>query len=269
MATENHVLLTGMILDAPEIANINDIPQASFSLFTLRQARPTPAGEDDTDEIRVITRDASLVEQAKKLKQYDTVSILGTFNSIDVEKYFCCENEACTEYKKPVPYKGCLSYVNPIEIMPMQILPGNKPLKGTDDIALDKKLRLLNFREHSNSVRLIGRAIGKPKHVPLEVVNKKSKKKELLHLWQLRIATKRPMVVSGGLATHDHITVMSYNNISEISNNDFLSVRGFIKSKNYPKVRKCPCCQQEIKTNDYSLCVVPYDVEYIKEQGVK
>jgi len=256
MASENYVALTGMVPEEVNITVVDGVKQASFKLFTLRKRMRTLAGEDETDIINVFTRDSELISQIKKLHPTEIVSVIGNFCSVDVPKTFCCENSECSAHGVPVEYKGSISYINPIEIMPIAWAPEITPI--------DAKLWLHKYREHSNTARIIGSACGGAKHIPLEVLNKKSGAKELLHLWQLRVRVKRHKLVANSLSNTDFISVNSYEELPEVKSGDFIAINGFVKSKIYTKNRKCPCCGKDIKTTDTSLSIVPYTIEHIR-----
>ena len=265
MATQNFVLLTGMIATAPTISIVNDVKQASFDLFTLRKHTPTPAGADGSDTIQVITRDSSIIEQLNNFKLYDIVSVLGKFYTVDVPKFFMCQNEACKEYNVPVSYKGSMSYISPTEIMPVCIeTDGGEPSKVRE---LDSKLKLLSYRDHSNTALIIGRCIGSPIHTPIEIRSKKHpSKKELLHTWQVKVFVKRPTLAVNSLTKVDHITVLTYEDISHFKDKDFIAVDGFVRAKKYNKIRTCPCCKGKIQTSDSSLGIVAYNIEHIEDR---
>lgn len=258
MAMDNLVHLTGMVDGKINVSVVNGFKQASFNLFTLRKRMRTPAGEDESDLIPIFTRDAEMISQIKKLAHGNVISVIGNFCSVNTEKEFCCKNKECREYEVPVGYKGTISYINPIEIMPI--------IKNAEIPEMDVKLFLHQYREHSNTVRLLGRANTDVKHIPLEVLNRKSGEKELLNLWQFCMNVSRRKLVSASLSKADYITINAYEyeDIKELKSGDFVCINGFVKSKLYKKVRKCPCCGSDIKTQDTSLCVVPYRVEHIK-----
>lgn len=259
MATENFVLLTGILKDAPEHSILNDIKQMSFVLHTLRKPIPTKAGMDETDDINFFTRDELIISQMKKYKPGCILSVIGTFCSLDVEKEFQCNNKDCKEYQVPVVFKGCHSYINPIEVMPVDNNDGKE--------LFDAKIKLYQYREHSNTARLTGRVDSPVKHITFDVTDRKNKSKELLHLWQFRVFVKRQKFVSNSLATSDYISINSYEPI-EASKGDFVTVNGFVRAKQYTKERKCPCCGETIKTTDRSLSVIPYTLEVIKRMEV-
>ena len=255
MATENFVLITGILLNPVTFTEENGFKQADFSVISLRKERHTPAGMDESDEIHCSTHDDSVILALKKIKPGTILSIIGTYCSLDIEKYFSCENPECKYYDVPQSYKGLRTYISPIEVMPMDY-------KGEDAIA--PQMRLHRYREHSNNVRLIGRALAEPKHITVPVVNKKTKAQELIHIWKLKLAIKRQKYITSSLATCDYVTVDSYENPTEVDEHDFVMVNGFVKSKTHVKKRSCQCCGKPILTKDYSLTVVPYTLEHIK-----
>jgi len=255
MATENFVLITGILTEAPVFTEENGFKQADFSIISLRKERYTPAGMDESDEIHCSTRDDTVILSLKKIKPGTILSVIGSYCSLDIEKYFSCKNPECKYFNVPQAYNGLRTYISPIEIMPMEY-------KGEDSIAPQMKLH--RYREHSNNVRLIGRAISEPKHISLPVINKKTKTQELIHIWKLKLAIKRQKYITSSLATCDYITIDSYENPKELKEHDFVMVNGFVKSKTHIKKRNCPCCKKNILTEDYALTVVPYTLEHIK-----
>lgn len=255
MATENFGLFTGIMPELPVYKEENGILQADFFIVSLRKERFTPAGMDESDEIYFSTRDDSVILSLKKIKAGTILSVIGNYCSIDVEKSFSCENPECKYHHIPQKYKGSLTYINPIEIMPMDY-------KGEE--ALAPQFKLHRYREHSNTIRLLGRVIGETKHISIPVVNKTNHKQELIHIWKLKAAVKRQKYVANSLATTDYITIDSYENPKDLKEHDFVLVNGFVKSKKYLKKRTCQCCGKEILTKDYSLTVVPYTLEHIK-----
>lgn len=255
MATKNLAHFLGILADDPLFTTINGQKQAAFSLYTLRPAIPTPAGEDESDLIYVSTKSAGLINQIKRLKKDDIVDMFGNFCGVDVTKYYFCKNPDCREFETPVPYKGSVSYINPIEITKVNEAAWDE---------IKAKMFLQQNRYHSNTIQLIGTAKEHPVYTPIERVNRQSGDKEMISLWDLRMSIKVKHLIPGSLHAKDYISVISYNDLSKIKNGDFVSIDGFVKSKHYSKIRKCPCCGTEIKSLEYSMSVIAYDYEHIR-----
>lgn len=258
MATENFSLFTGILSAPADITEEGGTKQACFSIISLRKEQFTPAGMDESDEIHFHTFDEHIISTLKKIKTGTILSIIGTYCSLDVNKEYSCQNPECKFCNVPQPYKGVLTYINPIEIMPMDY-------KG--ESALAPQMKLHQYREHSNNVRLMGRALSDPKHITVPVINKKTNKQELLHLWTFKMVIKRQKYVTNSLASCDYVTINSYENPRELQKHDFVMVNGFAKSKTHLKKRTCQCCGKEILTKDYALTVIPYTLEYIKSNS--
>ena len=250
MAYENFVMLTGMIISELQTENEHGLTKGTIKIMTKRKDIDTIAGSNKNDEIPIVTKSSSMIKQMRPLKEGTLVSVIGIFCSVDVTKEFQCNNPACDKYLEPIPYKGVMSYIHPIELMPFT---GIEP---------DPKMTLYNYREHSNTAHIIGKICSEVRFAPIERPNRQ----DTIDSWKMRLSVKRPVLVTNSLSTCDYISVHSFSEIpGDIGPEDMVAVNGFVRSKKFVQKRQCPCCKSSIETNDYALSIVPYRVEYFRK----
>lgn len=251
MARINDIRLYGMVVQPPTIykdKNTNEYLKGFCTLVVIGGYRATGTFPEKYNYPRILTRDPEQVAEMAKWKENDVIELKGSLTTKNMTKTKVCES--CGEkIKQP----GTVVYVHPI-------FTNVRATNLTRDEAIEA---LKQNAEISNSALLMGVLCREPK----AYVNPKNRK--TLTTYQLAVKRKFRIKEDPAEADVDFPWVKSYGeqgqkDIKTLKKGSVVLIDGKLQIREREVVAKCPHCEAENKWKDYSMEVVPYSVEYMR-----
>lgn len=251
MARINEIRLYGMVVQAPTIykdKNTDEYIKGLCSLVVIGGYRSTGTKPEKYNYPRLLTRDPKQIAEMSKWKENDIVEIKGALTTKNMTKTKVCV--ACGEkIKQP----GTVVYVHPIfaEVR-------------TSHLSKDAAIEILKKNaEISNSAMLMGVLCREPE----AYVN--SKNKSRLTTYQLAVKRKYRIKEDPAEIDVDFPWVKAYGeqgqkDIKTLKKGSVVLVDGKLQVREREVAAACPHCGAENKWKDYSMEVVPYSVEYMR-----
>ncbi len=258
MAKHNEVRLYGYCKERPEVLideTTGDAVRCVFSLITIRGIRDFGENENFArlDSIRILTLNKRMIEIARKIEPNTMVEIKGTFNTRNINKAFICKH--C---HKKVSVRGSISFVNPIFI--------DKRERVQDE---NEALAYLKEKyELSNNATIIGVLCRDPKLFTLQ-------NGTAITTYQMAVMRKYKLFDENTDNTVDFPWVKSYgkvalSDIQALKKGSYVFLDGVVQAREVIRRTECPSCGNENEWNEVVTEIVPYAVEYLRDNdGIK
>lgn len=251
MAIHNTFYGYGQVFAEPRIIKDEDgnYSLGRCSFITIRGRRSTG---NTLDHVRydcptIQTRKEIDVKTLDSLKVNDMMEIKGTLTSREVVR-----TTICPHCGRENALKGIVTYINPIYVG-----------KRENNISREDGLALLQDKcEISNNCSVMGMVCQEPQFYQTEDGYTEAH-------YQLAIVRKFKILSDGPDRKTDFIWVRSYGKIAKtdvraIKKGAVVFIDGVIQTKNYDRDVECEHCSEMYKTQEVSMDIVPYAVEYIK-----
>ena len=251
MATHNSFRGYAQVIVPPKIIKSDDeYKRATCVINTMRCKRSTGEMIDsiryDTPSLR--TSNPTLCEEMSNWNVGDMVEVKGTITSREITRTNTCP--ACGTENK---VQGVISYVHPIFCT--KIESGVSPEEG---------LRLLKYRsEISNNVTVIGMLTQDPQY-------RTTANKTLIAKYQIAVMRRYRIKEDEPTRRADFIWIKSFGKIAEtdkkyLKKGALIYIDGVLQTVSYERKIVCPNCGEEFSTQEISLEIVPYAVEYLRD----
>lgn len=251
MATHNEVILNGWVKDLP---TFNEKGGAKASIGCIRGVRNS---NNVLTSVRfdypvIITKNPEAIEVMKNWKVGDIVEIKGFFASKDVKKGSVCKCCGHLNVKK-----GTLNYIEPIII---RIIKNNVPENEVVD-------ELMSISDLSNHVLCLG-TVCKDLHTHTTA------KGLTITLYGLAMNRKYFVEGDGNKKKTDYVYIKSFGKQATldskfINKNSVIFVEGAVQVEDeIVKKTTCENCNEIYEWKDYTMEVVPYSVEYLRNTNL-
>lgn len=251
MARVNDIRLYGMVVQPPTIykdKTTDEYVKGFCTLVVIGGYRSTGTKPEKFNYPRILTRDPAQVAEMAKWKENDIIELKGSLTTKNMTKTKVCES--CGEKIKQA---GTVVYVHPIfaEIR-------------TTNLTREKAIEILKQNaEISNSAMLMGVLCREPE----AYIN--SRNKNRLTTYQLAVKRKFRIREDPAETDIDFPWVKAYGeqgqkDIKSLKKGSVILVDGKLQVREREVIAKCPHCGAENKWKDYSMEVVPYAVEYMR-----
>ena len=257
MAKHNVVQLYGLVLGMPQIQKNEATGTYERGTCKIAISNGTRDIGDKIDHVRfnkpmIMSGDPEQIAIMSTWKTNDMVQVKGAFTTMNISKRIRCPH--CEEIAK-VP--GTLAFISPIH---SKIIERNlSEEKGTELLKKDCEI--------SNQVLLVGNLC---KDVDFY-------RNDTMKMSTYQLAVNRKYFIKGDVAESrtDYPYVHSFGDQAfsdqiALREGSQVLIDGMIQSKEFKRVSKCenPECEHfgdEFEWGDYTLEVVPYSVEYLKD----
>lgn len=253
MAKHNEVLLYGYCNEKPQVLiddTTGDAVRCVFSLITIRGIRDFGQNIDYArlDRVRILTLNKRMIETARKIEPNSMVVLKGSFNTRNVMKTFICKH--CGE---KVSAKGSIAFINPIFIDIRE-----KVANENEALALLKEKY-----ELSNCVTLIGMLCRSP-----EIYT--TANGTTVSQYQMAVMRKYKLFDENTDNTVDFPWIKSYGKIAmsdyqSLRKGSYVFLDGVVQSREIIRRIVCPKCDNENEWSEVVAEVVPYAVEYLRD----
>ena len=248
----NNVFICGWVKELPKIVKddaTGEYVEAKGRIVTLRGLRKFGAKTSNIkyDEPLIYTRNPEMCKEMSKWAVGDIVEVKGSLTTKDIYKVTTCP---ICKHKNRQP--GNAVYVTPIHC---HIRERGKLEKN------DAYEELKKLCEISNNVTLIGVVCREPE---LFVKNK-------VRITSYQIAVRRKFRISedSSETRTDFPWVKSFGGIGRndalyLKKGSYLFLDGWLQTRKFPRETVCENCNNSYEWNDWSLEVVPYASEYVR-----
>ena len=198
------------------------------------------------DQPLVYTQNPDMCKEIANWSVGDIVEIKGSLTTKDINKV-----TTCPECKQKNSQEGNAVYVTPIHCYIRE--------RGYSEEEALEKLKLLS--EISNNVTLIGVVCRDP------VLYRKNRTK--ITSYQLAVRRKFRISEDSIETKTDFPWVKSFggigaNDILVLKKGSYIFLDGWVQARKFPRETVCSHCGHTYKWNDWSIEVVPYASEYVK-----
>lgn len=251
MARINDVRLYGMVVQPPTIykdKETDEYVKGFCTLIVIGGYRSTGTKPEKYNYPRILTRDPEQVAEMAKWKENDIIELKGSLTTKNMTK-----SKVCGSCGEKIRQPGTVVYIHPIfsEVR-------------TSCSSRDKAIEVLKQNaEISNSALIMGVLCREPK----AYVNSKNRSK--LTTYQLAVKRKFRIKADPPETDTDFPWVKSYGeqgvkDIKTLRKGSVVLIDGKLQVRERDVVANCPHCGAENKWKDYSMEVVPYAVEYMR-----
>lgn len=248
----NNVFICGWVRELPKVVKNDATGEYVFAMgriVTLRGLRKfgVRTSRIKYDEPLIYTQNPEMCKEIASWSIGDIVEVKGALTTKDINKV-----TTCPECKHKNAQPGNAAYVTPIHCYVRES-------KGYDKDEAYEALRRLC--EISNNVTLIGVVCREPE------LYRKNKVK--ITSYQLAVRRKYRIAEDALETKTDFPWVKSFGGIGEndalvLRKGSYLFLDGWIQTRKFPRETVCECCGHPYKWNDWSLEVVPYASEYVR-----
>lgn len=264
MGRQNSVFLYARVHKAPIIQKDSETGEYNYGMVYIDTVRGLRSVEDKVNFVKhdhplVVSREKEILDQMIEWKENDIIQIKGVITSKTITKTSFCPN--CTDADgNPTKnqIKGNLVYITPIFCERLKTY-GDDKISAIED--------LVNHREISNQVIVLGRVVKEPRLITTKrgiqltqypiALNRKFK----IRTDDPNIRTDWPIVKSYGENAREDRIYLKYES-------DII-IDGFLQARTVHRHMTCPCCQKEYIWDDHSMELVPYETEYVSGYKTK
>lgn len=253
MARINDVRLYGMVVQPPTIyrdKDTNEYVRGFCTLVVINGFRSAGVAKPEKYNYpRILTRDPERIAEMANWKENDIVEVKGSLTTKNMTK-----TKVCATCGEKIKQPGTVVFINPI-------FSSIRATKLTKDAAISL---LKENAEISNSAMLMGVLCREPESY---IINKV--KSSRLTTYQLAVKRKFRIKEDPAETDVDFPWVKSYGDqgikdIKYLKKGSVVLVDGKLQVREREVVANCPHCTAENKWTDYSMEVVPYAVEYMR-----
>lgn len=254
MARHNDVRLYGMVCDYPETyENDGTILYSRVHLAVVRSERDDHINDKETisyDWPVINSYEPDMARKISKLQPYDIVEVQGVFVT---QK--CYKVAVCSKCGKMNEIKGVFEYVYPNFLMKRNLSPFTKD---------QAKQALLENREISNNISIIGNLCGEPNYY-------KNKEKRI-ETGSMQIGADRNLFLKfDDPSVHsDYPFIRSYGKDAEknyycLHKGSGVLIEGYIHTRTFERKSKCQAeaCGEEFEWPDTMTEIIPYTTQYL------
>ena len=251
MARINDVRLYGMVVQPPTIyrdEKTQEYIKGFCTLIVIGGYRSTGTKPEKYNYPRILSRDPEQIAEMAKWKEHDVIEIKGSLTTKNMTK-----SKVCVSCGEKIKQPGTVVYIHPIfsEVR-------------TSCTSKRQAIEVLKQNaEISNSALLMGVVCREPK----AYVNAKNKSK--LTTYQLAVKRKFRIKSDPPEVDTDFPWVKSYGeqgvkDIKTLRKGSVVLIDGKLQVREREVVANCPHCGAENTWKDYSMEIVPYAVEYMR-----
>jgi single-stranded DNA-binding protein len=256
MARENSVRLYGCVADTPQITKDNktgEYVRGTCHLAVIRSSRYS--GEIKGQEERImydcpiiLSVDQDIISYMSKLKKYDVVDVEGPYVTKKIRKRSFCSS--CGEE-------------NLVESMICFVMPLFMQKRNLQEYTEKQSLsEILTNREISNRISILGNLCNDVNYYH----------KDNIQVSTYQIATERKMIIKADSPNNrtDFSIVKSYGRNAKmdslcIHKGTLVYIDGYIHTRDFERKITCKGCGTEYMTQDSTMELVPYIIEYLRD----
>lgn len=250
----NNVFLCGWVQSDPIVIKndkTNEFVEVKVKIVTLRGLRKFGAKTSNIkyDKPLIYTRNPEMCEKISQWRKGDVVEVKGSLTTKDINKITMCP---ICHARNSQP--GNAVYVSPIYV-------GVRETGVTEEKDALKALKKVG--EISNNVTLIGVVCREPQLY--------TKKKGRVKITSYQLAVRRKFRIAEDSADNntDFPWVKSFGDIGKndalvLRKGSYIFLDGWLQTRDFPRKSQCVACGNEYEWKDWSLEIIPYASEYVR-----